>query len=63
MANLKRNDLIRHLEKQFPTMVVFVLSPGARLDISHHTDAIAPKWMVGFNIAPVVQNKLANWFK
>ena len=26
-------------------------------------DAIAPEWMVGFNVAPVVQNKLADWFK
>jgi hypothetical protein len=40
MANLKRKDLIGHLEKQLPTMVVFVSSPSARLDISHHTDAI-----------------------
>jgi len=36
------------------------------LDLNYYVerpDAIAPKWMVGFNIAPVVQNKLANWFK
>jgi len=26
-------------------------------------DAFGPEWMIGFNIAPVVQNKLANWFK
>jgi len=26
-------------------------------------DAVGPEWMIGFNIAPVVQNKLANWFK
>jgi len=26
-------------------------------------DAIAPEWMVGFNVAPVVENIFASWFK
>ena len=26
-------------------------------------DAIAPEWMVGFNVAPVVENVFAKWFK
>jgi hypothetical protein len=26
-------------------------------------DAFAPEWMVGFNIAPIVENGLADWFK
>jgi len=26
-------------------------------------DAFGPEWMIGFNIAPVVENVLANWFK
>jgi hypothetical protein len=26
-------------------------------------DAIAPEWMVGFNVAPVVENIFARWFK
>lgn len=36
------------------------------LDLNYYVerpDAIAPKWMIGFNIAPVVQNILADWFK
>ena len=28
-----------------------------------HSDDFGPEWMIGFNITPVVQNKLANWFK
>jgi len=26
-------------------------------------DAFGPQWMIGFNVAPVVENVLANWFK
>lgn len=26
-------------------------------------DSFGPKWMVGFNIAPVVENSLAKWFQ
>ncbi len=26
-------------------------------------DAFGPEWMIGFNVAPVVENVLANWFK
>jgi hypothetical protein len=36
------------------------------LDLNYYVerpDAIAPEWMIGFNIAPVLQNILANWFK
>jgi hypothetical protein len=36
------------------------------LDLNYYVerpDAIAPEWMIGFNIAPVLQNILADWFK
>lgn len=26
-------------------------------------DSLGPQWMIGFNIAPVVKNKLVDWFK
>jgi len=26
-------------------------------------DAFGPQWMIGFNVAPVVENVMANWFK
>ena len=26
-------------------------------------DAIAPEWMVGFNVAPVMENVFAKWFE
>jgi len=26
-------------------------------------DAFGPKWMIGFNIAPVIENPMAKWFK
>jgi len=26
-------------------------------------DAFGPEWMIGFNVAPVVENVLASWFK
>jgi len=35
------------------------------LDLNYYVvrpDSIAPKWMVGFNVAPVVENVLARWF-
>jgi hypothetical protein len=36
------------------------------LDLNYYVerpDAIAPEWMVGFNVAPVVENIFAKWFK
>jgi hypothetical protein len=30
--------------------------------IVEKADAFGPEWMLGFNIAPVVQNGLAGWF-
>jgi len=35
------------------------------LDLNYYVvrpDAIAPEWMVGFNVAPVVENVFAKWF-
>jgi len=26
-------------------------------------DAFGPSWFIGFNVAPVVENVMANWFK
>ena len=26
-------------------------------------DEFGPEWMLGFNVTPVVENKLANWFQ
>jgi hypothetical protein len=26
-------------------------------------DSFGPKWLIGFNIAPVVKNPMAGWFK
>ena len=26
-------------------------------------DAFGPEWMISINITPVVENKMANWFK
>jgi hypothetical protein len=25
--------------------------------------AFGPEWMIGFNVAPVIENVLASWFK
>jgi hypothetical protein len=36
------------------------------VDINYYVerpDAIAPEWMVGFNVAPVVENVFAKWFE
>ncbi len=26
-------------------------------------DSIGPQWLIGFNVAPVVENVLARWFQ
>ena len=51
----------------------YSLAAGARgyvsLRVELHTllkpvdDAFGPEWMIGFNISPVVENSLVNWFK
>ena len=36
------------------------------LDLNYYVkrpDAIAPEWMVGFNVTPVVENVFAKWFE
>jgi hypothetical protein len=36
------------------------------LEVNYYTekpDSFGPEWMVGFSIAPVIENPLAKWFK
>jgi hypothetical protein len=32
-------------------------------DYPDQPDAFGPEWMIGFDITPVVQNKIAQWLK